>query len=151
MTTTFFYVVEVAPTRSYGSLHTLTAQHLLTARPSPGDRVFAVGYVTHHNSTAGLREYVEGAHDQDGLPTRYRVTSHPGRAPLLGEDDLDEASTSSLGTLAAELLNGEAGWVYAPVELVPMADDEEPRHVYLRFMDGAWCVVPESYLAEPHQ
>ena len=115
-------------------LHTNTAPYLLTQRPGRGDKIAAV---------------IEGAKflTLDGcvlarLSSRVRLSGHPGRSALLGEDTLDEAhGRDALSGLVPELLT-DATWQYAPVAAEDLDTQIEEGKAWAREWrrgaDGTW-------------
>jgi hypothetical protein len=126
------YVVETQPFHeNLGGLHSLTSKHLVTATPGPGDKIAAVIRCRIGKAAAGwtiaiARENKRFAivHDEEALTPAGRwvnqsffpmLTSHPGRAPLLGEDGLEDAfGQLVLEELAFEKFALEKEWSYAP-------------------------------------
>lgn len=147
------YLVEADPAR-HGrySLHTLTARHLLTLRPAARDVIYASGTaMATWSDRSGISLWVELWREGADNPrdyTYFRVTSHPGRSALLGEDGLEDAYGHDVLTdLVAEHLDprpattSEDGvaypprlcwatiagepWRYAPVHVTELPDPDE--------------------------
>lgn len=109
------YIVAADPKRhERHALHSLTAQHLLTRDPQPGDTIHAVLHVTEERA---LGEEEEGGLGLVGLGVWYAGTlrGHAGRSALLGEDTL-EPPADVLPMLLRDLYaEGGCPWRYAPV------------------------------------
>lgn len=103
------YVVETGPHHQEGLLHSLTAEHLLTFDPQPGDAIFAQG-AAHCGFSPGNRIVVSVVEiwargDERGFPPRVILSSHAGRSPSPGEDGLEDAyGHDVLGQALAEKL-----------------------------------------------
>lgn len=100
------HVIEAEPRHEAGSLHTLTARHLLARHLSPGDRIVAV---------VSVRVWGWADDDEQAAEIAWsgEIGGHAGRAALLGEDTLDTEPTFL--DLLGEHLSGAATWAYAPV------------------------------------
>lgn len=128
------YVVEADSSRSYGALHTVTASHLLTQRPGPGDRIVAVLHGQRELAADGRGGYeCVAASLRWGDDRGFRLTRTAGRSAMLGEDGLEDAfGGDAIDQLVPEILRGDA-WTYAPVEIEWEPEDgPEPWRPELR-------------------
>ena len=151
------YIVKTdrANPRHHG-LHTNTSSHVITLTPSPGDQIEFVcrgekneiftavenGSLQTGGSASVIfySETAQSPHKHVGI----KITSHPGRATMLGEDGLEDAFGNSIAPLLCELLN-RADWKYAPVEVevAPLDQASEFQFQYQRDICGNG---PEWYL-----
>lgn len=128
--TSYLFVVDTDPTNpNHHSLHTTTAPHLLTRRPSSGDRIVAtIDLRTERRHEDGRAVWCEAF-------MRGRLATHAGRSALPGEDTLDAAAGDALSLYVPELLDG-AAWVYAPCEYV--AGDMPTRRRWSQSPADCW-------------
>lgn len=132
-----FFIVKAAEHHTRGGLYRMTAPHVLTTRPGQGDLIWADGearLALHEDGTlvvqaVATREEWAPYQDDPGHGhyerRAVRITSHPGRSAMAGEDGLEDAfGHPVLCTLLAEQVHLVRGrlrrnpnvWRYATVQ-----------------------------------